>query len=163
MHFKTIVISGTPGTGKSTLAKLISKKINFKILDFKKILEENKLNENYDFKRKCYMVDTKKLDKTLIKIIKNSKNPLIIESHLSHFLPRKYVNLCIITKCDLIILKKRLVKRKYDSFKIKENLEAEIFNVCLDEAKRLRHNILVVDTTKGVKNINLKDIIFMCK
>jgi len=160
---KTIIISGTPGTGKSTLAKLISQKTDFKILDFKKILRENKLNENYDFKRKCYMVDTKKLDKTLIKIIKNSKNPLIIESHLSHFLPRKYVNLCIITKCDLIILKKRLVKRKYDSFKIKENLEAEIFNVCLDEAKRLRHNILVVDTTKGVKNINLKDIIFMCK
>src|SRR3989344_3527746 len=160
---KTIIISGTPGTGKSTLAKLISKKINFKILDFKKILEENKLNENYDSKRKCYVVDTKKLNKTLIKIIKNSKNPLIIESHLSHFLPRKYVNLCIITKCDLIILKKRLVKRKYDSFKIKENLEAEIFNVCLDEAKRLRHNILVVDTTKGVKNINLKDIISMCK
>ena len=160
---KTIIISGTPGTGKSTLARLISRKINFKILNFKKILEENKLNENYDFKRKCYMVDTKKLDKTLIKIIKNSKNPLIIESHLSHFLPRKYVNLCIITKCDLIILKKRLVKRKYDSFKIKENLEAEIFNVCLDEAKRLRYNIIVIDTTKGVKNINLKDIIFMCK
>ena len=160
---KTIIISGTPGTGKSTLAKLISQKTDFKILDFKKILRENKLNENYDSKRKCYVVDTKKLNKTLIKIIKNSKNPLIIESHLSHFLPRKYVNLCIITKCDLIILKKRLVKRKYDSFKIKENLEAEIFNVCLDEAKRLRHNILVVDTTKGVKNINLKDIIFMCK
>ena len=160
---KTIIISGTPGTGKSTLAKLISQKTDFKILDFKKILRENKLNENYDFKRKCYMVDTKKLDKTLIKIIKNSKNPLIIESHLSHFLPRKYVNLCIITKCDLIILKKRLVKRKYDSFKIKENLEAEIFNVCLDEAKRLKHNILVIDTTKGVKDINLKDIISMCK
>ena len=160
---KTIIISGTPGTGKSTLAKLISQKTNFKILNFKKILEENKLNENYDSKRKCYVVDTKKLNKTLIKIIKNSKNPLIIESHLSHFLPRKYVNLCIITKCDLIILKKRLVKRKYDSFKIKENLEAEIFNVCLDEAKRLKHNILVIDTTKGVKDINLKDIISMCK
>ena len=118
---KLIIISGIPGTGKSSLAKFISRKTNFKILDFKKILKENKLNETYDTKRNCYFIDIKKLNKVLIKIIKNSKNNLIIDSHLGHFLPRKYVNLCIITKCELKELKRRLIKRKYSNLKIKEN------------------------------------------
>ena len=129
LQYKTIVISGTPGTGKSSLAKLIAGKTNFKVLNFKNILKENKLNENYDSKRKCYVIDIKKLNNVLIKLIKNSKNNLIIDSHLGHFLPKKYVNLCIITKCDLKLLKKRLMKRKYNSLKIKE-IFCIIYKLC---------------------------------
>ena len=159
---KVIIISGTPGTGKSSLAKLIEKKTNFKTLDFKKILKENKLNETYDAKRKCYVVNIKKLNKILVQIIKNFKNNLIIDSHLGHFFPKKYANLCIITKCNLRELKKRLIKRKYNKLKIKENLECEIFNVCLTESQKLGHNILIIDTTKGVKDLNIKKIISLC-
>ena len=34
--------------------------------------------------------------------------------------------------------------------KIKDNLEAEIFNVCFEEAKEKGHKILIDDTTKGI-------------
>ena len=81
---------------------------------------------------------------------------IIIDSHLSHYLPKKYVDLCVITKCSLKTLEKRLKKKKYSKEKIKENLECEIFDVCLNEAKEAGHKILVVDTTKGIK---LKEII----
>ena len=159
MNFKVIVISGTPGTGKSTLAKLISKKSNFKLLDIKKFIKDNKLNESYDKIRRCYIIDVKKFIKILINEIKKINKNLIIDSHLGHFLPRKFVSLCIITKCDLKVLKKRLLKRKYNKLKIKENLESEIFNVCLNEAKKLKHNILVIDTTYKLKDLNIKKII----
>ncbi len=160
---KVIIISGIPGTGKTSLAKIIEKKSNFKILNIKKIIKENNLNEFYDKSRKCYVVDLKKLNKILIKYILNSKFNLIIDSHLAHFLPKKYASLCIITKCDLKILKKRLIKRKYNLLKIKENIESEIFNVCLNEAHKLKHNIIVIDTTKGVKDLNIRKIISFCK
>ena len=48
------------------------------------------------------------------------------------------------------ILKKRLKKKKYSENKIRENLDAEIFDICLNEAKESRHKVIVIDTTKGI-------------
>lgn len=149
-----IIISGTPGTGKTEVAKLIAKKKKLKYIDVNKLIKENKLYEKYDKKLKTYIVNPKKLNSFLIKLIKKEKN-LVIDSHLAHYLPKKYVDLCIITKCDLKILKKRLEKRKYSKEKIRENLDSEIFDVCLREAEEIGHKIKVVDTTKGLKNIKI--------
>ena len=116
-------------------------------------VEKKKLAESYDRKRKCYVIDIKKLNKAVISIIKSSKKNLILDSHLSHYIPKKYIDLCIITKCNLKTLEKRLKNKKYHKAKIKENLECEIFDICLNEAKELKHKILIIDTTKRL-NMN---------
>ena len=147
-----IIVSGTPGTGKTTLSKKLAKKIDYKYLDVAKLIKEKNLQEFYDKKRKTYVIDVKKLNPILIKLIKKSQN-LIIDSHLSHYLPKKYIDLCIITKCSLKTLEKRLKKKRYIKEKIRENLDCEIFDICLNEAKEKGHKILIIDTTKGI-NIN---------
>ncbi len=154
----SIIITGTPGTGKTTLAKALSKQLGFKVIDVKKIITKHHLSCYYDKLMKCKVVDVKKLNKVLISIIKHEKKEckksstkgLIIDSHLSHYLPKKYVDLCIVTKCKLSTLKKRLQKRNYPVKKVRENLDCEIFDVCLIEANEGRHNCLTVDTTKPV-------------
>jgi adenylate kinase len=159
---KTIIVTGTPGTGKTTLAKKLSKKLNYKYIDVNEVIKENKLKEGYDRKNKCYIIDIKKLNKSLIKIIEKSKNNLIIDSHLSHYLPKKYVDLCIVTKCNLKKLKSRLEKnRKYSKAKVRENLDCEIFDVCLNEARDAKHKVIVIDTTKTSKEVfeHLKRIV----
>jgi len=170
---KVICISGSVGTGKTTLAKRLAKKLNYRYVDVNKIIKEQNLRERYDRKRRCYVVDVKKLNKSLIRIINNHKKSIknksiikkdlkkmkegiIIDSHLSHYLPKKYVDLCIVTKSELKTQEKRLKRRRYNKSKIKENLECEIFDVCLNEAKELKHRILVVDATK---QINMNKII----
>ena len=84
--------------------------------------------------------------------IKNKNNKtkkgIIIDSHLSHYLPEKYADLCIIAKCNLKVLENRLKKKGYSKSKVRENLDAEIFDVCLNEAKENKHKIIVIDTTK---------------
>ncbi len=160
---KIIIVSGTPGTGKTRIAKLIARNSNYKYIDVNRLLKENKIYDSYDKKRKCFVVDIKKLNKLLIALIKKSRSNLILDSHLSHFLPKQYVNLCIITKCNLKILKSRLKKRRYNKLKIKENLESEIFNVCLNEALENNHNVIVIDTSKGVKHINIKQLLKFVK
>lgn len=152
---KVIIVTGSVGSGKTTLAKKLAKKLDCKYIDVNDVIQKNKLSSSYDKKRKCRIIDTKKLNKTLIKIIKDSKSSLIIDSHLSHYLPKKYVNLCIVTKCNLKLLNKRLKKRRYNKEKIKENLECEIMDICLNEAKELKHKILVINTTKGINISNL--------
>jgi|TARA_Y100000031_G_scaffold144637_1_gene176336 adenylate kinase len=186
---KIIVVTGTPGTGKTKIAGKIASKLNFEYIDVNKIIKKNKISEGYDKKRKAKIIDTKKLNKALVKEIENSKKPIkkslnkktkkqsinkkinikikknndkkikngiIVDSHLSHYLPKKYVDLCIVTKCSLRTLKNRLEKRRYSKKKIRENMDAEIFDVCLNEAKENKHKILVIDTTKS---LNLKIII----
>ncbi|QQG38679.1 MAG: adenylate kinase family protein [Candidatus Woesearchaeota archaeon] len=145
---KVIIITGSVGTGKTTIAKKLAKRLKFKYLDVNKLISKYKLAEGYDRKRKTKIVDEEKLSKKLMQIIKSSKNSLVIDSHLSHFLPKEYVDLCIVTKCNIKTLKKRLKKRKYSEEKIQENLQAEIFDIILIEAKENNHNIYVIETDK---------------
>lgn len=146
-----VIITGTPGTGKTFFAKKLCRKYFFNYVDVKKVIKEKKLSSGFDKKRKAQIIDTKKLNSELIKIItkanKNKKN-LVIDSHLSHFLPKKYVDVCFVTKCSLKELKKRLEKRRYSKEKIRENLDSEIFDTCFIEAEEQGHDMRVIDTTK---------------
>ena len=82
----------------------------------------------------------------------NKNNRLIIDSHLSHYIPQKYIDLCVVCKCEISELKKRLKERGYKDKKIRDNLDAEIFDVCLTEAQeQYKHKILVVETSEGYK------------
>ena len=153
---KVVVVSGTPGTGKTKIAKLIAKKIDANYVDVNSSIKKNKLHIGYDRRFKSYNVNLNKLIDYLIRLIKSSKENLIIDSHLSHYIPKRYVNLCIITKCDLKKLKKRLEKRGYSKRKVRENLDAEIFDVCLMEALINKHKVRIIDTSK---KINIKQLL----
>lgn len=153
---KAIIVSGSVGTGKTTLAKKISKK-GYKYIDVNKLVEEHSLEDGFDKSRDSKIIDTKKINKVLVKLIKDNEKS-VIDSHLSHHLPKKHVDLCIITKCSLKELEKRLKKRKYDPKKIRENLDSEIFDTCYVEAKENGHIIKVVYTDKKISLGNiLKD------
>ncbi|MBI3027701.1 adenylate kinase family protein [Candidatus Woesearchaeota archaeon] len=151
---KTVIVSGVPGTGKTTLSKKLSKKLDYYYFDVNNFIVKNKLYEGYDKERGTRIIDISILNKKLINEIKNiEKNKkyrgIIIDSHLSHYLPKKSADFCIVTKCDIKELNKRLKNKRYNKGKVAENLQAEIFDICLNEASERRHNILVIDTTKG--------------
>ena len=94
--------------------------------------------------RKKKPIKKKGINSVLIVAKQNKIKGLVIDSHLAHYLPRKYVDLVIVTKNTLKKLKQRLAKRKYPKLKIKENMEAEIFDTSLTESQELKHKIKVV-------------------
>jgi adenylate kinase len=200
---KVIIVTGTPGTGKTTLSKKLAKKLDFHYVDVDKIIKKYNISEGYDKVRKTKIIDVKKLNRALIKEInnykkliqsniekntikrfniknnekikfnkgysiknktnqkiindkiKNIKKGIIIDSHLSHYLPKRHVDLCIITKCNLNELENRLRNKKYPKEKIRENLDAEIFDICLNEAKENKHKIMIADTTKDINIVKI--------
>ncbi|MBI2577092.1 adenylate kinase family protein [Candidatus Woesearchaeota archaeon] len=159
---KVIVITGTPGTGKTFLAKRLSRLLEFPIISGAALIKRFNLAEKFDRKRKTYVVDEKKFARAAQQEIKKAQRAhlrgIIIESHLSHEIPRQSVGLCLVTMCDVKVLHARLKKRGYGKEKIKENLEAEIFQVCLEEARAKNHRVAVINTTQGINNTVLSSI-----
>src|SRR3989338_7048744 len=66
---KVVCVSGVPGTGKTTIAKRLSKKLNYYYLDVNKLISKYKLSEGYDKKRRTKIIDVNKLNSKLIKEI----------------------------------------------------------------------------------------------
>ncbi len=140
-----IIVTGTPGTGKTTVAKALAKELNHNYLDLNIIIDQFDVVVGYDKKRKSKIIDEDKLVRYMKEIILGNKD-LVIDSHLSHYIPPEYVDICFVTKCNLKELKKRLLKRKYSKEKINENLQVEIFDVCLNEAKEMGHKVKIIMT-----------------
>lgn len=141
---KIIIITGTPGTGKSTVAKALAKKYSWDRLDLHHYYPLFSIG--YNHQKKCYDINLRKFEAWLHTEVPQHKKQVVLDSHIAHLLPRKMVNGCIVMTCsNLKKLQARLQRRKYSAAKIKENLEAEIFQVCLTEARERKHKILVVD------------------
>ena len=52
---KIICVTGSVGTGKTYVSKKLAKALKYKYIDVNKIIEENRLYEEYDRKNKCYI------------------------------------------------------------------------------------------------------------
>lgn len=149
-----IAVSGVPATGKTEISKLLSKKLNYRLISINEFAEELDAFTGYDKKMESRILDMAKLKKE----IKKLKGNIILEGHTSHLFP---VDMIIVLRCNPEILKKRL-KKKFSSnlLKIQVNLEAEILGVISSEAVMNSRKVYEIDTTdKSVKesvNVILK-------
>jgi adenylate kinase len=148
-----IAITGTPGTGKTSVANHLREK-GFKVVDLNKLAIENKLLSGYDKKRKSKIVDIDKVNKYLTEF-KAEEDIIFIEGHLSHLL--KNVNFVILIRMHPKKLKKNLINRSWSQEKIKENIQAEILDIILCESVDLHdsNNLIEIDSTnKSIEDVS---------
>ena len=68
MEKKVIIVSGSVGSGKTTLAKKLATALKFIYLDVNEIINKHPtVVEGYDKKRKTKEINTTKLNKILLK------------------------------------------------------------------------------------------------
>jgi adenylate kinase len=141
-----IAITGTPGTGKSTVTSILKKK-GFTVVDLKQVAFDNDFILGIDKNRNSCIVDVKKLDKYIKKKF-FGEDIVFVEGHIAHLL--KCVNKIIILRLHPSKLKEILVKRDWKKDKVSENVEAEILDVILCEAVDIHseNNCFEIDGTK---------------
>lgn len=161
---KRIIISGTPGTGKTTISKKLSEMLYAECLSLNEITIAKKYVLKYDEMRETYVADFEKLLPHVIRSIEKAieqEKHVIIESHFADVIPNEYIDLVVVLRCNPDILKERLEKRDYKPQKVKENLQAEILGDSMNYIleKNLKVPILELDTSKY--NINeVSELIF---
>lgn len=146
---KIIVISGTPGTGKTTVASILAKKIRGIHIDISEFVLKEKIYKEVDKKRETVIADLDKLLPKLREIIKSTNSPIIIEGHYAEIVPSKFVNAAIILRTHPKELEKRLKRKNFKESKIRENVQAEILGVCSYNAINAyeKEKIYEIDTT----------------
>jgi len=151
---KNIIISGTPGCGKTSVAKEISNLIGAKIISLNELAISDEFSIEYDEDRKTYVIDFEIFLPYILKKIEEIKkqNPpfLIIESHFSDIIPEKFIDYAFILRCDPDELLKRLERKHYTSKKVTENIQAEILGNCVNYfiQKQMKVPLFEIETTK---------------
>ncbi len=150
---KIVIISGTPGTGKTSVSKIITKKLNAKMISLNEMVLSNNLTLSYDHKRETAVIDTERIIEHVKRLVnacsRDNINILIIESHFSDIIPNELIDYPIVLRCHPDELIKRLNKKHYTYEKIFENVQTEILGSCMNYLieKNLGKEIIEIDTT----------------
>ena len=137
-----VALSGTPGTGKTSAAKILAEK-GYDIIDINKLIFDRKWDLGFDDDYQSTIADLAKLNAHLAEYPEDSKIH-IIEGHLAHLLD---LDMAVVLRTHPEKLKERLSGHDYSEEKIYENVEAEALAVITTEAMDRFNSIFEVDTT----------------
>lgn len=143
-----IILTGTPGTGKSTISRHIKSYDEIPIMEISTIIQEQELFLGYDHQRETLILDELAVNNYL----KMSLEPLEVAwivGHSVQFPVLQSAQWVVVLRCEPGVLRKRLEQRGYPPTKINENVDAEIMQICLDEAQAFftKATLIEVDTT----------------
>ena len=146
-----ILISGTPGTGETTIAQLLKEKITAKHINLTEIAIKNNFILETDEERQTKVVDIEKLISFIINLINNIPDDIIIEGHYADIIPDSYTSILIILRTEPHVLEQRLKEKHFVLSKIRENLQSEILGSCTSSALETHNQdkIYEVDNTSA--------------
>ncbi|WP_456367591.1 adenylate kinase family protein [Thermococcus sp.] len=134
-----IAVTGTPGVGKTTVSKLLARKLGYEYVSLRDYVMERGIGE---MKGDELEVEVDELAYNFERDFAG-KN-VVADGHLSHFLK---ADLVVVLRAHPKLVGERLKGRGYSKEKIGENVEAELVDVILVEALEENENVIEVDTT----------------
>ena len=154
-----IVITGNPGTGKHTSAKLVARRLKAEIVDINKLAIENEAIAEKT--AKGLEVDMKKLGRLLAGILKKKGNFVIVGHLAPYVLKTAGIDMVAVLRHSPARLEQTLQERGYIREKVNENVSAEILGISLyDSIKAFgKSKVAEFDTTGKEPEQTADDIV----
>jgi len=130
-----ILITGTPGVGKTTISQKLASFLNARYINLTEIIKQKNLDTLIDSNRETLVVDTENVSKIIQETLDKTEGIIIIEGHFVVFVvPKNEVDIVLVLRRDPRELKDVLLKRGYNDKKLWENITAELLDICLVDA-----------------------------
>jgi adenylate kinase len=140
MPKRVILITGTPCTGKTTLSKQLTQKLGAYYVNLTDYAKTNGLVLREDKKRNTSVVDEEKMrGKLEVTITQAQQETVIVDGHYAYaVVPSQVATHVFVLRKNPIELKQHMQNCGFPEKKIRENLSAEILDVCLVEALQMQ-------------------------
>ncbi|MFW6018481.1 MAG: adenylate kinase family protein [Halapricum sp.] len=119
-----VVVTGTPGTGKTTATELLDS--DFEVIHLNDVIRELELTTGRDSERDTLIADLDAVESWL-----DEREDVVVESHLAHEFDADRV---IVLRCAPAVIEHRLRERGESTESARENAESEALDVILGHA-----------------------------
>ncbi|KAK8067140.1 adenylate kinase HBR1 [Apiospora hydei] len=120
-----IIVTGTPGVGKTTHCEMLAERTGLRHVSINQIVKDKGLLDAMEDEAKV--------------------GGCIIDWHACDLFPESWIDLVVVLRVDSTTLYDRLAARKYPEAKLQENIDSEIMQVLLQEARDSYDEQMVVE------------------
>ena len=132
------MVTGTPGVGKTVVSSLLASRMNAFHIDLGELVEREKLWSDVDKTRGTLIADMPKLSKRVQEMIEHSERDIVLDGHYAvDVVPAKSIHIVFVLRRDPNDLRRSMQRRGFKGKKLKENLAAEVLDVCLYNAVKV--------------------------
>ncbi|KAI5310398.1 factor activating pos9 [Ascosphaera atra] len=138
-----IIVTGTPGVGKTVHCEQLVQETGLRHISVNQVVKDRNCHEGWDDELKTWIVDEDKLLDAIEDDIQ--AGGCIIDWHSCEAFPQSWIDLVVVLQCPNTALHyDRLSSRNYPEKKLQENIDAEIFQVLLEEAREAYDEEIVI-------------------
>lgn len=154
-----LAITGTPGVGKHTCAKILCKELDLELIDINKTIIENNCVVKID-KTNGNEINQKKAKKVLKKVMEFEKRFVVVGHLAPYVMESTDIDLIIVLRRNPYQLIKIYKKRRYSASKIKENVSSEILGIISYDVLKVfgKRKVAEIDITNDNIEKNVEKI-----
>lgn len=123
-----IYITGTPGTGKTSVCQMLSTKKRWIHIEVNSLVAEGEYYLGYDADRDSMIIDEPLVVQSIEKKLSLTPIKICISGPILEVNPN-LIDRIFVFRLDIPELRKRLKQRGYSTTKVEENIEAEIMDI----------------------------------